>query len=476
MPEATLREELGMLRDMPEWLVAVTQPERLKDALQRSIPEFASGAISLSNVQSRRLRLKDDCCKGTFELTIEGANGEPREIRLRGVARPTRPTDIDDTPPAAALGEEGWRCAVPELGLVLETPPPDAALPALPILTDPLRVRALLEEALRTGAPQLADIRIAGCTPSVVRYKPGLRCTLFYRLQYAEEARSRDWPAAVVAKAHGSGDARHAHEGVRALWQTELRRSTAVTIPEPLAFLPELNTTIQRAVPGESTLDDRLRSGLCGGRPRGGEELRALLAKTGVGLAALHGCGAHAQEVTWEEEMAELRKTVADLARWIPGFRGAMELWLSRLDVLAAAHPPEPPVPSHRSFRPSQVLVHDGNISFIDLDGFCEAEPAMDLALFRARIKNVGLRAALNGEGPALAPRRAKRLLELDGLCDLFLEAYRTVAPVSPRRVELWETLYLLTHVLNCWSQVKPDRLEDTLALLEHHLRRRRGR
>ena len=474
MPEAALRDELRMLSDMPEWLVAVTQPERLKDALQRRIPEFASGAMSLSNVQSRRLRLEDDCCKGTFELAIEGANGELREVRLRGVVRPARPTDIDDTLPAAALGEEGWRCAVPELGLVLETPPPDAALPALQILTDPLRARALLEEAIRAGTPHLADIRIAGCTPSVVRYKPGLRCTLFYRLRYAEEARGRDWPAAVVAKTHGGGNAQHAHTAVRTLWQTDLRRSTAVTIPEPLAFLPELNTTIQRAVPGESTLDDRLRSALSGGAASDVAELRGLLAKTGLGLAALHGCGARGAVVTWDEEMADLQERVADLARWIPGFRGAVEPWLSRLDVLAAANPREPPVPSHRSFRPSQVLLHDGNISFIDLDGFCEAEPAMDLALFRARIKNVGLRAALDGERPEA--RRTDWLMELDGLCDLFLDAYRTAAPVSPRRVELWETLYLLTNVLNCWRQVKPDRLEDNLALLEHHLRRRSGR
>jgi len=34
--------------------------------------------------------------------------------------------------------------------------------------------------------------------------------------------------------------------------------------------------------------------------------------------------------------------------------------------------------------------------------------------------------------------------------------------------------LYLLRNVLNCWSQVKPDSLEDNVALLEHHLRRSR--
>src|SRR5206468_3691783 len=154
--------------------------------------------------------------------------------------------------------------------------------------------------------------------------KAGLRCTLFYRLQYAEEARGRDWPEVVVAKTQWDGKARNAHAGACALWQTELRSGTTVTIPEPLAFLPELNVTIQRAVPGESTLEDRLKSALSSGTARDVEELRGLLAKTGLGLAALHRCGARGQAVTWDEAMAELRERVAHLARWIPCFRGAM--------------------------------------------------------------------------------------------------------------------------------------------------------
>ena len=84
--------------------------------------------------------------------------------------------------------------------------------------------------------------------------------------------------------------------------------------------------------------------------------------------------------------MAEARERSVQLATWIPGFDGALEPTLARLDGLAASHPPDRPVPSHRSFRPTQVLLHEGQIAFIDFDGFCEAEPAMDLALFRASV------------------------------------------------------------------------------------------
>src|SRR5205823_3037350 len=117
------------------------------------------------------------------------------------------------------------------------------------------------------------------------------------------------------------------------------------------------------------------------------------------GLAALHGCGVHGSVVTWEQDMAELRGRVACLTPWVPGLDGALEAPLSRLEALASESPPQEPVPSHRSFRPTQILVHEGRVAFIDFDGFCEAEPAMDLARFRATAKNVGIRVGVDAAG-----------------------------------------------------------------------------
>ena len=62
-------------------------------------------------------------------------------------------------------------------------------------------------------------------------------------------------------------------------------------------------------------------------------------------------------------------------------------------------------------------------------------------------------------------------LSELDGLCDLFLDEYERMAPVSRERVALWETLYLLESVLNSWIKLEPERLQGTMALLERHVR-----
>ncbi len=66
------------------------------------------------------------------------------------------------------------------------------------------------------------------------------------------------------------------------------------------------------------------------------------------------------------------------------------------------------------------------------------------------------------------------RLSALDGLCDLFLDEYERVAPVSRERVALWETLYLLESVLNCGLKLEPERLEGSMALLDRHVRQSR--
>ena len=65
-------------------------------------------------------------------------------------------------------------------------------------------------------------------------------------------------------------------------------------------------------------------------------------------------------------------------------------------------------------------------------------------------------------------------LSELDGLCDLFLDEYERMAPVSRERVALWETLYLLENVLNTWEKVRPEYLPGAMALFEHHLQQSR--
>ena len=468
-------EALRAFATPPDWLAAVADPATVASVLSRQVPELASGELSLRRCDVRRVQIKKHALPALYRLEVADGDGRPaRTVDLRGELVPPGLPEPDAVTADAPLGSAAWRCWVPELRLDLATGPAgDAALPALDLLRDAEKVRALLEHAIRAGSPHYADLRIEACSPRVARYQPGSRCTIVYRLRFPPEAASQSWPELLVAKTHRDDRGRTAYEGMQALWRSELRRAGNVTIAEPLAFLPDLKVLVQAGIPHECTLSELLRSSLGAGTTKPMDDLVAYLAKTARGLADLHACRTLPPEVvTWEDELAEVRAVVARLGALIPELTGAATPLLVRLEALAREHPADPLRPAHRSFRPAQVLLRGGAIGFIDFDGFCRAEPAIDVALFRAIVKDIGLKALQAKEGTAADGRpRPEHLTLLDELCEGFTLHYEAFARVSRWRVALWEALDLLTLVLHSWTKLKFDRLGPRLGLLHHHLR-----
>ena len=204
------------------------------------------------------------------------------------------------------------------------------------------------------------------------------------------------------------------------------------------------------------------------------DELREMLDRTAMALAALHGSGArYGREATWDEELAEVRGVVARLAVSVPPIGTAADPLLRRLEDLHAAAPADPLVSAHHDFRPAQVLLHEGRVGFIDFDGACRAEPALDLGRFRAKLRDIGISAfPMSSGGPAAGDGALDRHLGLlDELCDDFLAAYLRHAPVTADRVVLWETTDLLTALLHAWTKVRTARVTPRLTLLQHAVR-----
>jgi phosphotransferase family enzyme len=471
---ATSIEALLAFAALPDWLAAACDSSRVASALARRVPELASGELTLTSCEVRSVRIRKRALAARYRVEVVASDGLPaRAVGLRGELVPPGWPQPDTATNGGPVGSAAWRCWVPELRLDLTTEPPgDPALPALSALRDAEQARALLERGIRAGSARYADLRIETCSPAVAKYEPGSRCTILYRLCFPARTSSQSWPETVVAKTRRGEKGRNGYQGMRALWSSELRNSSNVTIAEPLAFLPDHNVVVQAGIPHERTLEEMLRSSLGAPTPEPMDGLVACLAKTARGLADLHACHARASDVaTLDDELAKVRTTVARLGVLIPELTEAATPLLARLETLAREYPADSLRPAHRSFRPAQVVLLGDAIGFIDFDGFCRAEPAIDVALFRAIVKDIGLRALEATAGKTADGKpRSEHLAQLDELCEGFLVRYERDAPISRRRVALWETLYLLTLVLHSWTKVNSDRLGSRLGLLGHHL------
>src|SRR5262245_44871558 len=88
---ATMLDSLRAFAYLPAWLERATHPERVADALRKSIPEFASGALILQACRVKHLLLSADGTgwSGRYECSIAGTSlSEQRSVALFGFLLP----------------------------------------------------------------------------------------------------------------------------------------------------------------------------------------------------------------------------------------------------------------------------------------------------------------------------------------------------------------------------------------------------
>jgi hypothetical protein len=457
---------------VPPWLAAALNVDQVMTALNSHVPEFVSGALTLRDCAIDLLHLKDTSSEWgrNWKLTVADADGE-RSIPVRVTLTPPgmpAATPADMTLP---LDSSDWQCWLPELGLRLKRGKSKKSkdFPALEVLMNAERVRPVIEHALRTQAAGYEHASIQACTPELVHNKPGKSTVIRYKLDYGSEAAGLGMRDTVILKVYGDDTGRNAFVGMRAVWEAGLKNSTAVRVPEPLAYLAEQQATVQGPVPEERDLEKLLLALVLSDDSQEQEVLDQAFHATGVALAALHGCGGSVEQtMTWDEGFAEAAEQLTCLRVPFPEAIAAVDLVVERLRALEAAAPSDPPVPTHGAFRPEQILVAGKQIGFIDFDQVCMAEPAFDLALFRVS----ALDNALYDE--RIQPRDeaevAARRTRIDALNETFLAAYEAHAPVSRQRVALWEAIFYLNDSLQCWTKPRPKDARLVVQLLERHL------
>jgi hypothetical protein len=458
-------ESLAAFEILPEWLAAGMYGSRVASSLEQHAAPLADGSMTLVSCSPKRLRAKGEEWIPRYELTVAAPGGEPEPLVLVG-----RLWAPDQTPPASVTSPstdtDPWTCWLPDLRLELHAEESDDALPALSTLTDPAMAARFLEPLIRAAG--YTDATIESCETNVVRYKPTSRCTTVVPITYAE---GTSGPSPVVLKTHVGDKGSTAWVAMRELWDRPETWRDTVLLAEPIAFEEEEKILVQGPIPEAMTLKELARNAIREGDPEMLDSLREELAKTGRALAAIHASGAVYERVaTFEDELAEVQDVIDRLALTVPSLSGAGATLIEGLTAAGRQEPAGALVPAHHDFRPAQVLLHDGDVGFIDFDGAAMAEPALDLGRFRAKLRDIGISTlTFKGEPLSGEPLEANLAL-LDDLCDTFLHAYQEHGTVSTRRVLLWEACDLMTGMLHAWTKVRLMRLDPRLVILKRQL------
>jgi hypothetical protein len=459
---------------IPSWLAAALDVDQVMMALNRHVPEFASGALKLRDCAIDLLHLKDT--KGEWGrnwlLTVADADSE-RLIPIRVTLIAPGLSTFDQTAPAVPLESSDWHCWLPEVGLFCKRgrSKKEKELPSLKALIDAEQARPLLEQALREQATGYERVSIRSCTPDIVFSKPGKSAVIRYKLDYGSEGTGLGWQDTVILKAYDDEIGRNTFVGMRAIWNTDLRKSSAVRVPEPLAYLADQQATLMGPVPEERNLEKLLDALLLSDDPADQDMLHEVFRATGVALAAFHRCGATMDRTTtWNQGFAEAAEQLTLLRVPFPEPIAAVDSLVARLRALEAAVPADPFVPAHGAFRPEQVLLAGKQISVIDFDYCCMAEPAFDIALFRATMMDNGLYS--EWIRPRDEAEVTVRRTRIEALSESFLAAYESHAPVSRQRVAMWEAIFFFNDSLQCWTKPRPNDPRLVVSLLERHLHR----
>ncbi|HZR44438.1 MAG TPA: aminoglycoside phosphotransferase family protein, partial [Ktedonobacteraceae bacterium] len=120
------------------------------------------------------------------------------------------------------------------------------------------------------------------------------------------------------------------------------------------------------------------------------EELRL----TAQALARLHTSSVHPGEGalrTGAKEAKRARERAALIAGRNPAQAEEVQQLAQQLAERLGALQPEAYLPAHGGFKSSQLLFHSQRVFVVDFDGFCLADPALDVGYFLAYLRPSGL-------------------------------------------------------------------------------------
>ncbi|HEX7735941.1 MAG TPA: phosphotransferase [Ktedonobacteraceae bacterium] len=304
----------------------------------------------------------------------------------------------------------------PELDLALQAFPADSSLPRLADCCSTRADSPLLEYLQEAGRLFLRDEswQLFAARAFPVRYKPASRCVIRYALTLTQpDAGSEAREVSIFGKVYADvAQARTVQGLTRQLYaeQTGFQGTTvagftqqAPFLPRTLAFIENAGLVLTEAVQ-PAMFGGKLRTGTSVLQPqivqtRGGKTASTQPPASELRLAAIALARLHTSQVSpgqhtlrpGSKEAKRARERAALLTGYYPKqaeqIQDLVQTLAQRLETLH----PATYRPAHGGFKASQLLYLDDTISVVDFDGFCLADPALDVGYFLAYLRPSGL-------------------------------------------------------------------------------------
>ncbi|MBE9198520.1 phosphotransferase [Nodularia sp. LEGE 06071] len=274
----------------------------------------------------------------------------------------------------------------------------------------------------------------------VIRHKPGRRCLIEY-----EFIHDSGEIMTLIGKVRAKGTDYHSYELQKSLWDAGFADDSddGISVPEPVGIIPEWQMWLQRKVEGDIAtrfLTQNNNNILIAKRIA---EVAHKLHQTNIPPRRSH---------TMSDELRILHERLPLVIQQYPEWQARLEKILEKCDHLGQNTPEAKPCGIHRDFYPDQVIIHNSRLYLIDLDLYCEGNPALDIGNYIGHIKEYSLRTFGNSE----ALHECEKTLT-----QTFLQLTKDKSPLA---IETYTTLTLVRHIQI--STQFPERRPFTPALL----------
>ncbi|QMS88354.1 phosphotransferase [Nostoc edaphicum CCNP1411] len=255
----------------------------------------------------------------------------------------------------------------------------DGKMPFLADAVDRLRVEECFGRCLAIAANCRAQ------KVRVIRHKLGRRCLIEYELIHDDGQ-----IITLIGKVRAKGTDFHSYELQKSLWSAGFGDDSpdGISVPEPVGVIPEWQMWLQRKV--EGVIATQFLS-----------QTDSILPAKLIAEAAhkLHQANiAPRRSHTMSDELRILHERIPLVTQQYPQWESRLERILEASNHLGKNTPEIKHCGIHRDFYPDQVIINNSRLYLIDLDLYCEGNPALDIGNFIGHIQEYSLRTFGNSQ------------------------------------------------------------------------------